>query len=76
MLSASYRERLRRLNARREIAAASELARINDERSALLATTDYYDAARVREMPRYGRFPINFALNATLGAEANRLGNL
>ena len=72
-LSRIDRERLRRLNERRETASATELARINDERSALLARTEYYDAAQISEMPRYDRFPTNFALNAALGAEENRL---
>ena len=72
-LSPTDREQLRRLDKRREAASATELARINDERSALLARTEYYDAARVNEMPRFDRFPINFVLNAALGAEENRL---
>ncbi len=72
-LSPIDRERLRRLNERRRTASATELARINHERSALLARTEYYDAAHVTEIPRYDRFPINFALNAALGAEENRL---
>ena len=72
-LSANDRERLKRLNARRKIAAATELVRINAERSALLARTEYFDAMHIRDLPRHDRFPINFALNAALGAEANRL---
>ena len=72
-LSPGDRERLRRLDERRTIASATDLARINDERSTLLATTEYFDATQLNQIPRYDRFPVNFALNATLGAEANRL---
>ncbi len=72
-LSPGDRERLRRLDERRAIASEIDLARINDERSALLARTEYFDMTQLKQMPRYGRFPVNFALNAALGAEANRL---
>ena len=72
-LSPIDREQLRRLDERRKTASATELARINDERSALLARTEYYDTVHVEEMPRYDRFPVNFTLNAVLGAEENRL---
>ena len=72
-LSPSDRERLRRLNERRRTASATELARINSERSGLLALTEYYDVTHVEEIPRYDRFPVNFTLNAVLGAEENRL---
>ena len=72
-LSPGDRERLRRLDERRAIASEIDLARINDERSALLARTEYFDMTQLKQMPRYDRFPVNFALNAALGAEANRL---
>lgn len=72
-LSPSDRERLRRLDERRAIASEPDLARINAERSELLARTEYFDVTQVKQTPRHDRFPVNFALNAALGAEANRL---
>ena len=72
-LSPSDRERLRRLDKRRAIASEPDLARINTERSELLARTEYFDVTQVKQIPRHDRFPVNFALNAALGAEANRL---
>ena len=72
-LSPSDRERLRRLDERRAIASETDLERINHERSELLARTEYFDVTQLNQIPRYDRFPVNFALNATLGAESNRL---
>lgn len=72
-LSPSDRERLRHLDERRAAASDTDRARINDERSALLARTEYFDVTQVKQIPRYDRFPVNFALNAALGAEVNRL---
>ena len=72
-LSPGDRERLRRLDERRAIASETDLARINHERSALLARTEYFDMTQLKQMPRYDRFPVNYTLNATLSAEAKRL---
>ena len=72
-LPPAERERLRFLNGRRSTATGAELARINEERTALLERTEYYDATRLEELPRYDRFPINYALNATLNREADRI---
>ncbi len=72
-LPADQRERFRCLDERRESASGTELARINQERSALLAATEYYDAAGFDELPRHDRFPFNYALNAALNDESNRM---
>ena len=72
-LSPGDRERLWRLDERRAVASEPGFTRINAERSALLASTEYFDVTQLNQIPRHDRFPVNFALNATLGAEANRL---
>jgi len=72
-LTPGDRQRLRHLDERRAVASEPDLARINDERIALLARTEYFDVTQLEQTPRYDRFPVNVALNATLGAEANRL---
>ena len=46
---------------------------INAERITLLEATEYYDATRFEELPRYDRFPVNYALNAALNDEMNGL---
>ena len=67
------RRRFRRLNQRRLTATGEELKRINEERACLLEWTELYDAARLKGVPRYDRFPINHSLNAALNAEIDRL---
>lgn len=67
------RERLIHLNRRRRTAKGAELARIHEERSTLLETTEYYEATRLGDIPRYDRFPINYSLNAALGKELKRM---
>ena len=59
-LSQDSRERLHVLDRRRSSAVGEDLARIQGERSALLETTNYYDAARLHETPQFDRFPINY----------------
>ena len=72
-LSPSERSRLRELERRRATASGAELDRINAERAALLESTEYYDAIRFDELPRYDRFPVNYRLNTALNAEMNRI---
>ncbi len=75
----SERKRFRLLSQRRLTAKGEELRQINEERSAMLETTELYDLTRLDEVPRYDRFPINYSLNAALYAEANlmeEMGNL
>ena len=67
------RERFRRLNQRRLTATGEELTRINEERASLLERTELYDAARINEVPRLDRFPVNHSLNSALNAEMDRL---
>ncbi len=67
------RDRLRRLEEERTVATGAELDRINAERITLLEATEYYDATRFEELPRYDRFPVNYALNAALNDEMNGL---
>ena len=68
-LPADERERFSQLNEQRHTAVEPELTRINQERSALLAATEYYDMNRLDEVPQYDRFPINYELNAVVNAE-------
>ena len=68
-LPADERERFRQLNEQRHTAVEAELTRINQERSALLAATEYYDMNRLDEVPQYDRFPINYELNAVVNTE-------
>ena len=68
-LPADESERFRQLNEQRHTAVEPELTRINQERSALLAATEYYDMNRLDEVPQYDRFPINYELNAVVNAE-------
>ena len=72
-LPPAARERLHLLNSPRTAAQAAEVVHINQERTALLEATEYYDATRLDEVPRHDRFPINYAVNDVLGAEANRM---
>lgn len=72
-LSPTGRSRLRELERRRAAASGAELDRINGERAALLEATEYYDPARLDELPRYDRFPVNYRLNTVLNAEMNRI---
>ena len=72
-LPANERERFRRLNARRHTASGAELACINRERAALLATTEYYDATKLDDLPRHDRFPFNYTLNAVMNDESKRM---
>ncbi|MXY71612.1 MAG: alpha/beta fold hydrolase [Dehalococcoidia bacterium] len=72
-LPPAERDRLRRLEEQRTVATGAELDRINAERTTLLEATEYYDATRFEELPRYDRFPVNYALNAALNAEMNGL---
>lgn len=72
-LQPAARERLRRLEEERTVATGVELDRINAERTTLLEATEYYDATRFEELPRYDRFPVNYALNTALNAEMNSL---
>ena len=67
------RRRLRLLNQLRQTAEAAELARVIEERSALLETTEYYDPTGLSGIPRHDRFPVNHTLNAALNAEENRM---
>ena len=68
-MPADKRERFSQLNEQRHTAVEPELTRINQERSALLAATEYYDMNRLDEVPQYDRFPINYELNAVVNAE-------
>ena len=72
-MPADKRERFRHLNERRHTAAGSELACINQERSALLAATEYYDVTGLDDFPRYDRFPVNYTLNAVMNDESKRM---
>ena len=72
-LAPAERSRLRELERRRTTASGAELDHINAERAALLEVTEYYDAARFDELPRYDRFPVNYRLNSALNAEMNRI---
>ena len=72
-LPPAARDRLRRLEEERTVATGAELDRINAERTTLLEATEYYDATRFEELPRYDRFPVNYALNAALNDEMNGL---
>lgn len=72
-LPPAARDRLRRLEEERSVATGAELDRINAERTTLLEATEYYDATRFEELPRYDRFPVNYALNAALNDEMNGL---
>lgn len=72
-LQPAARDRLRRLEEERTVATGAELDRINAARATLLEATEYYDATRFEELPRYDRFPVNYALNAALNAEMNGL---
>lgn len=72
-LSQDSRDRLHVLDRRRSAAVGEDLARIQRERSALLETTNYYDAARLHETPRFDRFPINYTQNSILNAECKRM---
>ena len=72
-LSPTSRERLRVLDSRRPAATGEDLACIERERSALIEATNYYDAARFGDTPRFDRFPINYKQNAILNAECNRM---
>ncbi|MCY3603047.1 MAG: alpha/beta fold hydrolase [Chloroflexi bacterium] len=66
-------DRLRSLEEARTVATGAELDRINAERATLLEATEYYDATRFEQLPRYDRFPVNYALNAALNAQMNGL---
>lgn len=70
-LSPAERARLQLLEQQRTTATGAELGRLNQERSALLEATEYYDATRFDELPRYDRFPINYTLNASLNREVH-----
>lgn len=72
-LSPNSRERLRVLDSRRPAATGEDLARIEEERSALIESTNYYDAARFGDTVRFDRFPINYKQNAILNAECKRM---
>jgi len=72
-LQPASRERLRRLEEERTVATGAELDRINAERATLIEATEYYDATRFEELPRYDRFPVNYALNTALNAEMRSL---
>ena len=72
-LSPAERDRVRFLERERTQATGADLDRVNTERAALLEATEYYDASRFEELPRYDRFPVNYGLNAALNAEMNRL---
>ena len=71
-LSPTSRERLRVLDSRRPAATGEDLARIERERSALIEATNYYDAVRFGDTPRFDRFPINYKQNAILNTECKR----
>lgn len=72
-LSPNSRERLRVLDSRRPAATEEDLARIEEERSALIESTNYYDAVRFGDTARFDRFPINYKQNAILNAECKRM---
>ena len=66
-------KRFRFLNQRGLTASGDELKRINEERSQLLARTEYFDVTCLNEVPRYDCFPINYSLNSVLCAEMNHI---
>ncbi|MDE2668530.1 MAG: alpha/beta fold hydrolase [Chloroflexota bacterium] len=72
-LQTAERDRLRRLEEERTVVIGADLDRLNAERATLLEATEYYDATRFEELPRYDRFPVNYTLNAALNAEMNGL---
>ncbi len=72
-MPADKRKRFRYLNERRHTASGAERACINQERSALLAATEYYDVTALDAVPRYDRFPINYTLNAAINDELNHM---
>ena len=72
-LAPAARRRLRSLSELGNTSEGAELARVREERSTLLETTEYYDPAGLAEIPRYDRFPINHTLNATLNVEASQM---
>lgn len=72
-LSPTSRERLRVLDSRRPAATGEDLACIERERSALIEATNYYDAERFGDTPRFDRFPINYKQNAILNAECKHM---
>ncbi|MCY3506072.1 MAG: alpha/beta fold hydrolase [Chloroflexi bacterium] len=72
-LQPAARDRLRRLEEERTVATGAELDRINAARATLFEATEYYDATRFEQLPRYDRFPVNYDLNAALNAEMNGL---
>ena len=67
------RERLRLINQLRATLECEELDRINEERSSILERTELYDATQIDRVPRYDRFPINYALNSALNEEMKRI---
>ena len=78
-LSPVDRKRFRLLNLLRSKSIGEELDRINEERSALLEKTELFDSTRLDDVPRFDRFPVNYALNAALNEEmrhVEEMGNL
>ncbi len=67
------RERLRLLNEELLTATGEELERIQEEKSSLLGRTELYDVRRIRVVPRYDRYPVNYPLNEALCAEMKRI---
>ena len=72
-LPPAARRRFRHLNQQRVMATGEELKWINEERASLLEWTELYDPARIEDVPRYDRFPVNHSLNAALNSEMDRL---
>lgn len=72
-LSPRERDRLRRLEEDLAHATGPARARMERERSRLLARADYFDARPVDELPHLDRFPANSALNERLNAELARM---
>ena len=72
-LSPRERDRLRRLEENLAHATGPARARMERERSRLLARADYVDARPVDELPHPDRFPVNSALNERLNAELARM---
>ncbi len=70
-LALHERERFRYLSRKRTTATGSELARINEERSALVEATEHYDVSQLDHIPRHDEFPTNYQLNAVLNAVLN-----